>query len=200
MKRGRRFVDNGHVVTTAGISAGIDGSLHVVARLLGRRVADEVANYMEYAWIARSLAGRAVLVPQPQHRRPRPARAGGRHALQEKRYVEAEKAYRAILARTPDNGDGWQMLGYALQGQKQHGAAGDALVRAVGAGTDPHSAWVLYEAAQQYALAGRKDDAFATLGKAYALGFADRDVIEKNPNLASLRGDARVAKLAAARP
>jgi hypothetical protein len=37
-------------VTTAGISAGIDGSLHVVARLLGRRVADDVAQYMEYHW------------------------------------------------------------------------------------------------------------------------------------------------------
>jgi len=49
VKRGRRFVDNGHVVTTAGISAGIDGSLHIVARLLGRRVADDVANYMEYS-------------------------------------------------------------------------------------------------------------------------------------------------------
>src|SRR5436305_11754024 len=47
---GRRFVDNGHIVTTAGISAGIDGSLNVVARLLGRRVADEVATYMEYHW------------------------------------------------------------------------------------------------------------------------------------------------------
>jgi len=47
---GRRFVDNGHVVTTAGISAGIDGSLNVVARLLGRRVADQVATYMEYHW------------------------------------------------------------------------------------------------------------------------------------------------------
>jgi len=50
VRHGRRFVDNGHVVTTAGISAGIDGSLHVVARLLGRRVADQVATYMEYHW------------------------------------------------------------------------------------------------------------------------------------------------------
>src|SRR5260370_1078044 len=45
---GRRFIDNGHIVTTAGISAGIDGSLNVVARLLGRRIADQVATYMEY--------------------------------------------------------------------------------------------------------------------------------------------------------
>ena len=47
---GRRFVDEGRVVTTAGVSAGIDGALHVVARLLGREVADKTARYMEYRW------------------------------------------------------------------------------------------------------------------------------------------------------
>jgi len=47
---GRRFVDQGRVVTTAGVSAGIDGALHVVARLLGRSVADQTARYMEYRW------------------------------------------------------------------------------------------------------------------------------------------------------
>jgi transcriptional regulator GlxA family with amidase domain len=50
VQRGRRFVDNGHYVTTAGVSAGMDGALHVVARLLGRRVADATAQYMEYRW------------------------------------------------------------------------------------------------------------------------------------------------------
>ena len=48
---GRRFVDNGHVVTTAGVSAGIDGALHVVARLLGYSVALKTAEYMEYGWM-----------------------------------------------------------------------------------------------------------------------------------------------------
>ncbi len=43
-----RYVDNGKVITSAGISAGIDMSLHVVARLLGRPVADETARYMQY--------------------------------------------------------------------------------------------------------------------------------------------------------
>ncbi len=47
---GRRFVDQGRVVTTAGVSAGIDGALHIVARLLGRDVADQTARYMEYRW------------------------------------------------------------------------------------------------------------------------------------------------------
>jgi transcriptional regulator GlxA family with amidase domain len=50
VQEGRRFVDQGRVVTTAGVSAGIDGALHVVARLLGRSVADQTARYMEYRW------------------------------------------------------------------------------------------------------------------------------------------------------
>jgi transcriptional regulator GlxA family with amidase domain len=46
----RRFVDNGRVVCSAGIAAGIDMSLHVVARLLGREVAEKTARQMEYPW------------------------------------------------------------------------------------------------------------------------------------------------------
>ncbi len=43
-----RWVDNGQIVTTAGVSAGIDGALHVVERMLGREAAQETAHYMEY--------------------------------------------------------------------------------------------------------------------------------------------------------
>jgi transcriptional regulator GlxA family with amidase domain len=43
-----RFIDNGKIVTTAGVSAGIDGALHVVARLLGDATAQKTAEYMEY--------------------------------------------------------------------------------------------------------------------------------------------------------
>jgi transcriptional regulator GlxA family with amidase domain len=43
-----RFVDNGKVLTSAGISAGIDCSLHVVARLCGEDAANRTAHYMEY--------------------------------------------------------------------------------------------------------------------------------------------------------
>jgi transcriptional regulator GlxA family with amidase domain len=43
-----RYVDNGKVITSAGISAGIDMSLYVVGRLLGKDVADETARYMQY--------------------------------------------------------------------------------------------------------------------------------------------------------
>lgn len=43
-----RFVDIGQIITTAGVSAGIDGALHVVERLLGADVAAGTAHYMEY--------------------------------------------------------------------------------------------------------------------------------------------------------
>lgn len=48
----RRVVDNGKVVTSAGVSAGIDGALHLVERLSGREKASEVAHNMEYNWQA----------------------------------------------------------------------------------------------------------------------------------------------------
>lgn len=52
----RRFVDNGRIITSAGISAGIDMSLHVVARLLGQAKAEETARDMEYEWCGASAA------------------------------------------------------------------------------------------------------------------------------------------------
>jgi transcriptional regulator GlxA family with amidase domain len=45
---GARFHDNGRVVTAAGISAGIDASLHLVGRLLGPGASEATATYMEY--------------------------------------------------------------------------------------------------------------------------------------------------------
>ncbi len=50
-RRGERFVDTGRIVTTGGISAGIDGSFHLVARLAGAEVATATADYMEYRWV-----------------------------------------------------------------------------------------------------------------------------------------------------
>ncbi len=51
-KRNVRFVDNGNIITTAGISAGIDGALHFVAKLEGIEKAKSIAKNMEYdKWI-----------------------------------------------------------------------------------------------------------------------------------------------------
>lgn len=44
----KRFVDNGRIVLSAGVSAGIDMSFHVVEKLQGKEVALESARYMQY--------------------------------------------------------------------------------------------------------------------------------------------------------
>ena len=44
----KRFVDNGRIVLSAGVSAGTDMSFHVVEKLQGKEVALESARYMQY--------------------------------------------------------------------------------------------------------------------------------------------------------
>jgi transcriptional regulator GlxA family with amidase domain len=44
----RRFVDNGRIVTAAGVSAGIDAALHLVHRLVGDDAARDSARWIEY--------------------------------------------------------------------------------------------------------------------------------------------------------
>lgn len=46
----QRWVDAGPIVTSAGISAGIDMSLHLVSRLAGRELALRTARQMEFDW------------------------------------------------------------------------------------------------------------------------------------------------------
>ncbi|HVB73175.1 MAG TPA: DJ-1/PfpI family protein [Ktedonobacteraceae bacterium] len=46
----KRVVDEGHIITSAGVSAGIDMSLHIVASLHGIDTARWTARRMEYDW------------------------------------------------------------------------------------------------------------------------------------------------------
>ncbi len=49
--RDQRVIEDGKFISTAGISAGIDGSLHLIASTLGAEVAQAVAKHIEYeAW------------------------------------------------------------------------------------------------------------------------------------------------------
>jgi len=43
-----RWVDNGRIILSAGVSAGIDMSLYIIGKLLGKEKADETARYMQY--------------------------------------------------------------------------------------------------------------------------------------------------------
>lgn len=49
-----RIVDNGKIILSAGISAGIDMSLYVVSRLLGEQQAEETVAHMEYEWLLKA--------------------------------------------------------------------------------------------------------------------------------------------------
>jgi len=48
VKRGARWVDEGHIMTAGGISSGIDLALHVVEKYCGRQQAEDVIDAMEY--------------------------------------------------------------------------------------------------------------------------------------------------------
>jgi transcriptional regulator GlxA family with amidase domain len=45
-----RWVEDGKVFTSSGVSAGIDMSLAVIAKLAGKELAEEIAMFMEYDW------------------------------------------------------------------------------------------------------------------------------------------------------
>jgi putative intracellular protease/amidase len=64
----KRFVDNGKIVTAAGLSSGIDGALHVIEKLYGKGNAQVVAVGLEYDWRPDSGYARASLADR--HLRP----------------------------------------------------------------------------------------------------------------------------------
>lgn len=58
-----RVVDNGRILTSAGISAGIDAALYLMSHLSGMPVAAETARYMQYDWLHRSVDGERIVRP-----------------------------------------------------------------------------------------------------------------------------------------
>lgn len=64
----RRFVDNGKIITAAGLAAGIDAAFHVLGKYEGVGRAQEVATFLEYNWDAEGRYVRAQLADR--HLRP----------------------------------------------------------------------------------------------------------------------------------
>ena len=58
----QRFVDNGKFITTAGLSSGMDGALHIIEKLKGKSKAQSVALNLEYDWKPEDNYARAALV------------------------------------------------------------------------------------------------------------------------------------------
>ncbi|MEM7676585.1 MAG: DJ-1/PfpI family protein [Myxococcota bacterium] len=68
----QRFVDNGKIVTTAGLSSGIDGALHLISKLDGQGTAKSVALHLEYDWRPEENYARAALADMHLPRIPAP--------------------------------------------------------------------------------------------------------------------------------
>jgi putative intracellular protease/amidase len=194
VQEGRRFIDEGRVVTTAGVSAGIDGALHVVARLLGRAVADQTARYMEYRWTPEPyLAKRYSLLTPGLDERGRAWQTAGLFE-RENSWQEAAKAYRAMVQADAKDAPAWNRLAVALA------YAGD-LPGAIAAGERaaklPEGRIdALVNLACLYTRAGRRADALAALEQAVAAGLTERRKLADD-DLAPLRGEPRFQKLLA---
>ncbi len=134
---GRRFVDNGSFLTTAGVSAGIDGALHVVARLLGRSVADQTARYMEYAWSPEAtLAGTYATLNPSTDARGRALQLAALN-LEGGQAEEAAAVYRSLVGRDAADAGAWYGLACALARAGRRSEALDALEAAVANGAGP---------------------------------------------------------------
>lgn len=190
---GKRFVDNGAIITTAGVSAGIDGALHTVARILGRNVADGTASYMEYHWTPEAYLAASYPYLNPSlddHGRDLQQASLYEDA---KDWKEAEKAYRAIVQNHPRDGFGWVGLSGVLQAKGEWDAAIEAGERAASFGHVRSDA--LFNVARAYARKGNKDEAFDKLRLAVTAGFKRKWQLEGEPDLAGLRSDARYGEL-----
>ncbi len=195
---GRRFVDNGRAVTTAGVSAGIDGALHVVARLLGRAAADATARYMEYDWRPEpSIAeGYSYLNPSLDARGKELQEA--QIHRDKKDWAKAAAIYESLARKDPADGEAWYLLGLALH---MSGDLDRAIPAHEKAATFPDRAQrALYNLGCAYALKGEKTRALDFLEKAVEAGWSNREWMTGDPDLESLRGDPRFEALASKLP
>lgn len=117
-----RWVDNGSVITSAGLASGIDAALHVVARLRGVEVARSTAVHLEYDWkpeggFVRTLLADRYLPDLNGIRWPADAKFQQRYAYGDRdhwraRYVTTTAArpqeLLALIAAGMDKAGGWK--------------------------------------------------------------------------------------------
>jgi transcriptional regulator GlxA family with amidase domain len=190
---GRRYVDNGKFITTAGVSAGIDGALHLVARLYGRRIADQTAQYMEYHWTPEPYLARGYQYLNPSTDDEGRLLQTALMYSDENNTRGALETYRRIVDRSPGNAEAWYQLGRTLQLSGDQQSAITAYEHALTDGAAKRN--TLYNLACAYGVLKQKDRAMAYLEQAVAAGFP-KDYALVDPDLEILRQEPRYAALA----
>lgn len=190
---GRRFIDSGKLITTAGVSAGIDGSLHLVARSLGRYVADRTAEYTEYSWAPQSYT--ATTYPQLN---PRLDERGRRLQLAEidardGRPEAAIATYRALVESDRADADVWLELGGVLHEFGRYREAIAAYAEA--AKGEAQRGFALFRIACGHSRLGESALAIETAAQAIEAGFRFRPYYETSEDLAGVRDDPRFQAL-----
>jgi transcriptional regulator GlxA family with amidase domain len=192
---GRRYIDNGKMITTAGVSAGIDGSLHLVARLLGRYVADRTAEYMEYKWTPESYLSSHYTLLNPQLDERGRTLQQAAISSRESNHDAAIATYRSLIEADRGDSEAWLGLGRSLHELKRYDEAIDAHREA--AKNESTRGAALYALACEYALTGQRDKAIDSAEDAVAAGYRTKYFYENDDDLTSIRDDARFQALLA---
>jgi len=196
VRRGTRFVDNGSVITTAGVSAGMDGALHVVARLLGRYVADQTAEYMEYRWTPEAYLAKAYTSLNPSlDSRGRRMQQAQIH-IKENNPADAIRVCEQLVAEEPGDASAWLQLGHALHSSRRYEDAVVSYTKAARSAGVRAGAW--YGAACSAGLLRSKERALEFLKKSFEAGFENPQYARYDPDLAALHSDPRFEALVAA--
>ncbi len=145
------------------------------------------------ALVASLLAAAGALAQAPADstaaRAPEPAVVRAERLLEENHPKEAVEAGKEAVRDLPDEPNGWFVLARAYHAIGDLDDAIETGHHAVEFATVRASAF--YNLACAYALKGDADDAFRALLGAKRAGFADRDQMAHDPDLASLRDDPR---------
>lgn len=122
-----------------------------------------------------------------------PTRAEGQALLAKNDFAGAEAVFARLVELDDTDADAWFLLGYARHARGEFRSALVAHRRA--AGFPRRKAIALFNVTCAHARLGETDDALAAFGEAVAAGFRDRGLVATDPDLESIRGDARLAKV-----
>ncbi|NNE98783.1 MAG: tetratricopeptide repeat protein [Pyrinomonadaceae bacterium] len=127
-----------------------------------------------------------------QTQKPSPEMVAANKLVKEKKWKEAESAFRAIVKTEPKNARAWYFLGFARHSQENWPGAIEAFKKNVELAK---TAAGMYNVAAGYSRLNKKAEAFEWLEKALNNGAAFGTNIEKDTDFENIRSDARFAKM-----